>query len=43
MFGGSVGPVWTDQRSAPLASLTAKMRPPSVAAITSPCETAGEE
>jgi len=43
MLLGSVGPVCTDQRSAPLASLTAKMRPPSVAAITRPLATAGDE
>jgi hypothetical protein len=43
MFLGSVDPVCSDQLSLPVASFTAKMRPPSVAAITRPCETAGDE
>ena len=43
MFWGSIGPVCNDQRNSPVASLTAKMRPVRVAAITSPCATAGEE
>src|SRR4051812_2470297 len=39
---GSAGPVRLDQRTLPVRCSTAKMRPPRVAAVTSPSATAGE-
>ena len=39
VFLGSIFPVCIDQRKAPVDSFTAKIRPPSVAAMTSPWAT----